>query len=548
MRKIGKMSTGNKQSVMEKEVNEPSGLDSQGHSDIAEFYAGCEVLITGGSGFLGKILIEKLLRTCPKVGKLYLIMRAKKGKSSDERFKEHFEDPLYDRLKEEQPNFAGKVVMVEGQLDKGLELSPENRELLRNSHVVFHSAATVRFDEKLRLAVNINVRGTKDILLFAREMPNLKAFVHIGTAFSQCVTKFIDEIFYKPPIGSDELLTLLDILDDETLESITPTILGKWPNTYAFTKTVAEDTVRKYGRDLPLCIVRPSIMIATAKEPIPGWINNLYGPTGVVLGAGMGLLHTLHCDAKNVADIIPADYVINNILAAAWDIGKNQGKIGGPLKPLPPPVLSSKASEPNPAEDPPIYNSVSSCQNSITWGEFMKYNEIYGMEVPSKMVFWYYFFHLHPNIWVHNFYVVFTHLLPAIIFDTVARLTGREPVLWKAYKKIHKFSGVISYFSTQQWSFRNDNVIKLWDKLSEIDRKLFYFNLSDLIWRDYYYYHIRGLRVFVVKDPLDTIEEGKKRYRLLRWAHYTVVSLVYLFQAWLAYRILYFFFSLIMSF
>ncbi|XP_063988303.1 fatty acyl-CoA reductase wat-like isoform X2 [Diachasmimorpha longicaudata] len=476
-------------------------------------------------------------------------MRAKKGKSSEERFKEHFEDPLYTRLKEEQPNFASKVVMIEGQLDNGLELSPENRELLKNSHVVFHGAATVRFDEKLRLAVNINVRGTKEILLFAREMPNLKAIVHIGTAFSQCITKFIDEIFYDPPIGSDELLTLLDILDDDTLEGITPTLLGKWPNTYAFTKTVAEDTVRKYGRDLPLCIVRPSIMIATAKEPIPGWINNLYGPTGVVLGAGIGLLHTLHCDAKNVADIIPADYVINNILAAAWHIGKeNAGKFHGPLKPLPPPVLSSKKLELSSDEDPLIYNSVSSCQNSITWGEFMKYNEIYGMEVPSKMVFWYYFFNLHPNIWVHYFFVVFTHLLPAIICDTVARLTGREPVLWNAYKKIHKFSGVISYFSTQQWNFRNDNVMKLWDKLSVNDRKLFYFNVSDLIWRDYYYYHIRGLRVFVVKDPLDTLEEGRRRYRYLKWAHYTLVSLVYLFGAWLAYRVIYFFLSLLLSF
>lgn len=82
---------------------------------------------------------------------------------------------LYDRLKEEKPDFAGKVVMIEGGLDDtGLVISPENREMLKNSHVVFHGAATVRFDDKLRFAVNINVRGTKEILIFAREMPNLK--------------------------------------------------------------------------------------------------------------------------------------------------------------------------------------------------------------------------------------------------------------------------------------------------------------------------------------------------------------------------------------
>lgn len=56
----------------------------------------------------------------------------------------------------------------------GLVVSPENRELLKTTHVIFHGAATVKFDEKLRTAVNINVRGIKELLVFAREMPNIK--------------------------------------------------------------------------------------------------------------------------------------------------------------------------------------------------------------------------------------------------------------------------------------------------------------------------------------------------------------------------------------
>lgn len=85
---------------------------------------------------------------------------------------------MYDRLRKEKPDFASKVVMVEGGLeDSGLILSSESRDLLRDSHVIFHGAATVRFDDKLRFAVNINVRGTKEILLYAREMPNLKVII-----------------------------------------------------------------------------------------------------------------------------------------------------------------------------------------------------------------------------------------------------------------------------------------------------------------------------------------------------------------------------------
>lgn len=99
-------------------------------------------------------------------------------------------------------------------------------------------------------------------------------------------------------------------------------LLGVWPNTYAFSKILSESIVQQYGKGLPTCIVRPSIMIATYREPVPGWINNLYGPTGVVVGAGIGLLRCLHCHSEKIADIIPADYVINQIIVAGWDTAK----------------------------------------------------------------------------------------------------------------------------------------------------------------------------------------------------------------------------------
>lgn len=55
---------------------------------IRKFYDGAEIFITGGSGFVGKVLIEKLLRSCPRVEKIYLLMRAKKGTSAEERIRD----------------------------------------------------------------------------------------------------------------------------------------------------------------------------------------------------------------------------------------------------------------------------------------------------------------------------------------------------------------------------------------------------------------------------------------------------------------------------
>ena len=48
-------------------------------SEISGFYAGRSVFITGATGFMGKVLIEKLLRSCPDIKYLYLLMRPKKG-------------------------------------------------------------------------------------------------------------------------------------------------------------------------------------------------------------------------------------------------------------------------------------------------------------------------------------------------------------------------------------------------------------------------------------------------------------------------------------
>lgn len=54
-------------------------------ASIAEYYTGKNVLITGATGFMGKVLVEKLLRSCPEVKSLYLLVRPKAGQSMQQR-------------------------------------------------------------------------------------------------------------------------------------------------------------------------------------------------------------------------------------------------------------------------------------------------------------------------------------------------------------------------------------------------------------------------------------------------------------------------------
>ncbi|KAF3424512.1 hypothetical protein E2986_09267 [Frieseomelitta varia] len=504
-------------------VNFAEATISNEKSEIAEFFAHTNILITGGTGFLGSLVIEKLLRCCPGITKLYMIVRPKKGKTALDRYKEAFGEVIYDKLRHEQPNFLQKIVMLEGDaMEEDYGLSPENKNALMDVNIIFHVAAIVRFNEKLRTAVKINVKSTKFLLSFAKKLPNLKAFVYVSTAFSHCIDKNIDEIHYTD-IDADKVLALLDILDDEKLDQIESVLCSKWPNTYIFTKALGENVVLKYSSDLPVCIVRPSIVIATFKEPISAWINNMNGATGVVLGCGTGLLRSFHCKKENVADVIPADYVISNIVSSAWDVAKRKAAIK-------PDQVSNLTNE----EKIPIYNSVSSCQNPITWGKFVEKNVKYGLEIPSINCVWYYMLILNRYLFVHNVCVFLLHKIPAVIVDTLVYLAGRKPTLVGIYNKVHKFTGVIHYFSTGEWNFKNDNVIKLWNKMNSVDKEIFCVNVQNLDWDEYFYQYVRGLRLYILKDPMDTLQASQKRIRKLRVAHYLIVLIVILITLWIA--------------
>lgn len=67
------------------------GIDTDEESEIQKFYANETIFLTGCTGFIGKCVVEKLLRSCPDLKKLYIMIRSKKL-SPDERIKKYFDD------------------------------------------------------------------------------------------------------------------------------------------------------------------------------------------------------------------------------------------------------------------------------------------------------------------------------------------------------------------------------------------------------------------------------------------------------------------------
>ena len=89
---VSRSSTPTDCSVTKSEIQQE--LSNLNLTKVQEFYSGQSIFITGGTGFVGKLLIEKLLRSCPDIACIYLLVRQKKGKDVHQRTEELFDDPV----------------------------------------------------------------------------------------------------------------------------------------------------------------------------------------------------------------------------------------------------------------------------------------------------------------------------------------------------------------------------------------------------------------------------------------------------------------------
>lgn len=69
--------------------------------------------------------------------------------------------------------------------------------------------------------------------------------------------------------------------EEEEAFSSTKSLLEGRPNSYCYTKAVAEHLVREYEHRFPAAIVRPSIVVQAVDEPSPGWVDSVNGPAGI---------------------------------------------------------------------------------------------------------------------------------------------------------------------------------------------------------------------------------------------------------------------------
>lgn len=155
-----------------------------------------------------------------------------------------------------------RLIPIEGDVGaEHLGISPADRRvLIDNVNVVIHSAATLDFNQTLRSTVTINLLGTRRVMELCDECKHLQAAVHVSSAYVNSFLLQTEEMLYPMP-GTEwqQVEELVRTLNDAELEARTPAIIGIHPNTYTFTKHMAEHEVHKYAERVPVGIMRPSM-------------------------------------------------------------------------------------------------------------------------------------------------------------------------------------------------------------------------------------------------------------------------------------------------
>ncbi len=325
-----------------------------GHPSIRSALAGKNVLLTGVTGFLGKVFLAFALEEglC-EGGRITLLVRGKKGKPAHERVASLFaRSPVFRRLRAEHgaelgPWLAERIDVIDGEArEPGLGIDPKKRATLEErTDVVIHVAGLTDFNPDPTEAIAVNVHGALAAAELAQRTRG-KRLMHVSTCFvaGGIDGPALEQVALdehggaRSPNGTrfdpeDELLAIesvcraqgqrhTDPLDAKKARIEAGTLRARalgWPNLYTYSKALAEILIasrqRRERQPCHVTMLRPSIIECARTFPLAGWNEGVNTAAPLVW-----LVGTLHrrtpFSAEHTFDVIPVDEVVKGMVVS----------------------------------------------------------------------------------------------------------------------------------------------------------------------------------------------------------------------------------------
>jgi len=358
---------------------------------VREALTNRHILLVGVTGFIGKVWLVDLLENVPNIGKITLLIRKNRTTSAQRRFQKIIEDsPAFDSLQEKYGRKLGalleqKIEVVEGDVGlPGLGLDEVTQaELAQSLDLIVNSAGLTDFNPDLRDALSSNVDSALHLVEFLKKCDHA-GLMHLSTCYvvgmrNGRVTEELEHDYNPsgdPAFDAEkEIASLRETVrhveeraeSPELTKALQRQALGKgvdasaapaselegvlkrnrsrwarnrlvriglrraqhlgWPNTYTFTKSLGESMLARAANDLPIAIVRPSIVESSERSPFTGWNEgiNTSGPLSYLLGTNF---RQLPSNERKCLDVIPVDMVCRGMtLIAAAVIARRHARL-----------------------------------------------------------------------------------------------------------------------------------------------------------------------------------------------------------------------------
>ncbi len=497
--------------------------ESAGHSSsqVLENLRGKHVLVTGTTGFLGKVVLEKLIRTVPDIGGIHLLIRGNaRHPGARERFLNEIAcSSVFERLKMQDADafesfIDSRVHCVTGEVTEPFFGMPAERfEVLADGlDAIINSAASVNFREPLDKALAINTLCLHNVARLARAGNNLPV-IQVSTCYVNGMNAGQAHEAVVRPAGAslpcsddgfyhiDELLPLLQ----DKIADVRSRYAGKalekklielgireanhygWSDTYTFTKWLGEQLLMKSLQGQSLTILRPSIIESALEEPAPGWIEGVKVADAIILAYAREKVSLFPGKRSGIIDVIPVDLVANGIILS----------------------LAEALAEPGRHR---IYQCCSGSSNPVRLGEFI---DLLMEEARTNYAAYDRLFYRQPTkpfIAVNRGLfdaVIEGARLPLSVADRLLKLlaNGRELRALKNIDTTRSLATIFGFYTAPSYVFHNEKLLALSERMSAFDRALFPVDARAIDWQTYLRKtHLAGLNRYALGE--------RKLYRL----------------------------------